>query len=352
MFTHLGAFEGIGAFSEACRRTGKIQTIAYIDIDQHAQTVFKDNFPDIPIYSDIRDYHPCKGIDLYTGGFPCTGTSNAGNKQGLNHPESALWFEFLRIINEGQPKFVVIENPASVLNNGLRAILGGLRMQYLADSEWLDIVGTIHKSYRLLSLEAPKKEKDCLSLPTLTTGQGSGRNAGQTRLEKALKDKGFRADTQALSAEGMSVLFGFPPNWAKSICSNPKELRTETMLDGYLGEQSISTAHQSSSNESSILTEFSVNNIDARLQFLLEQRDRLIASGASPEGVWINCGKVSKKDFKQAVWKSNKPQAQWSGNKSQYIGKFNSDEHLSAIAQHKAGQELRKIEREIKKLQV
>ena len=128
MFTHLGAFEGIGAFSEACRRTGKIQTIAYIDIDQHAQTVFKDNFPDIPIYSDIRDYHPCKGIDLYTGGFPCTGTSNAGNKQGLNHPESALWFEFLRIINEGQPKFVVIENPASVLNNGLRAILGGLRM--------------------------------------------------------------------------------------------------------------------------------------------------------------------------------------------------------------------------------
>ncbi|MFO0546691.1 MAG: hypothetical protein ACK5Z3_23590 [Pseudanabaena sp.] len=100
------------------------------------------------------------------------------------------------------------------------------------------------------------------------------------------------------------------------------------------------------------MTEFSVNNIDARLQFLLEQRDRLIASGASPEGVWINCGKVSKKDFKQAVWKSNKPQAQWSGNKSQYIGKFNSDEHLSAIAQHKAGQELRKIEREIKKLQV
>jgi len=51
--------------------------------------------------------------------------------------------------------------------------------QYLADSEWLDIVGTIHKSYKLLSLEAPKKEKDCLSLPTLTTGQGSGRNAGR-----------------------------------------------------------------------------------------------------------------------------------------------------------------------------
>ncbi len=263
--------------------------------------------------------------DLITQNLPC----------GLNFSESLM---------KDSPNLSSLKIPPQSLITDYE--------QYLADSEWLDIVGTIHKSYRLLSLEAPKKEKDCLSLPTLTTGQGSGRNAGQTRLEKALKDRGFRADTQALSAEGMSVLFGFPPNWAKSICSNPKELRTETMLDGYLGEQSISTAHQSSSNESSILTEFSANSIDAKLQFLLEQRDRLIASGASPEGVWINCGKVSKKDFKQAVWKSNKPQAQWSGNKSQYIGKFNSDEHLSAIAQHKAGQELRKIEREIKKLQV
>jgi hypothetical protein len=224
--------------------------------------------------------------------------------------------------------------------------------QYLADSEWLDIVGTIHKSYKLLSLEAPKKEKDCLSLPTLTTGQGSGRNAGQTRLEKALKDRGFRADTQALSAEGMSVLFGFPPNWAKSICSNPKESPTETMQDDYSGEQSISTAHQSPSNESSILTEFSANNIDAKLQFLLEQRDRLINSGASPQGVWLSVGQVYKKDFRQVVWKSAKKHEWLGGNKSRYIGKENSDEHLSAIAQHKAGQELRKIEREIKKLQV
>ncbi len=126
--THLDCFGGIGAFSEACRRTGKVGTVAYIDIDKAAQQVYQDNFPEPSIYSDIRDYHPPKGIDLYTGGFPCTGTSNAGNKQGLNHPESALWFEYLRVIDEGKPKFVVIENPASVINNGLRAILGGLRM--------------------------------------------------------------------------------------------------------------------------------------------------------------------------------------------------------------------------------
>ncbi len=263
--------------------------------------------------------------DLITQNLPC----------GLNFSESLM---------KDSPNLSSLKIPPQSLITDYE--------QYLADSEWLDIVGTIHKSYRLLSLEAPKKEKDCLSLPTLTTGQGSGRNAGQTRLEKALKDKGFRADTQALSAEGMSVLFGFPPNWAKSICSNPKELRTETMLGDCLGEQAISTAHQLSSNESSILTEFSVNNIDATLQFLLEQRDRLINSGASPQGVWLSVGQVYKKDFRQVVWKSAKNHEWLGGNKSRYIGKENSDEHLSAIAQHKAGQELRKIEREIKKLQV
>lgn len=89
-----------------------------------------------------------------------------------------------------------------------------------------------------------------------------------------------------------------------------------------------------------------------RYQFLLERREQLIASGASPQGVWINCGKVPRRDFRQAVWKSDKPRPEWGDKKSQYIGKFMGEEHLSAIAQHRAGQELRKIEREIKKLQV
>lgn len=99
----------------------------------------------------------------------------------------------------------------------------------------------------------------------------------------------------------------------------------------------------------------SVNNIDAsssaRLQFLLEQRDRLIASGASPPGVWLSVGQVYKKDFRQVVWKSAYGHPWLSNKKSRYIGKENSDEHVSAIAKHRAGQELRKVEREIKSLQ-
>ena len=89
-----------------------------------------------------------------------------------------------------------------------------------------------------------------------------------------------------------------------------------------------------------------------RLDSLLEQKDKLINSGASPQGVWINCGKVPHRDFEQAVWKSSTPRKEWGDKKSQYIGKRGKEDHLSAIAQHRAGQELRKVEREIRKLQV
>lgn len=207
------------------------------------------------------------------------------------------------------------------------------------------------------TLDLPKLESGCLSLPTLTTGLGATRNAGATSCETWLKDKKhqFIQPTQALSIEMMCLLFGFPIDWVKCLSNATKDRLGEQQPESCLVEQSISIAPQLQLSESCTCTEFSVNNIDAsssaRLQFLLEQRDRLISSGACPDGVWINCGKVPNRDFKQAVWKSSTPRKEWGDKKSCYIGKFGKEEHLSAIAQHKAGQELRKIEREIRKLQ-
>jgi hypothetical protein len=135
----------------------------------------------------------------------------------------------------------------------------------------------------------------------------------------------------------------------KVISSTSKKISVSWSGANNIVEYTIAEFH----NHIDIIEQaISVNNIDARLQFLLEQRDRLINSGASPQGVWLSVGQVYKKDFRQVVWKSAKEHEWLGGNKSRYIGKENSDEHVSAIAQHKAGQELRKIEREIKKLQV
>ncbi|MEG4960288.1 MULTISPECIES: DNA cytosine methyltransferase [unclassified Microcoleus] len=139
----ISLFSGIGGFELAAQlvfgdgadapRKLRYQTFQFVEINPYAQKVLQSHFPNIPIWSDIRTYHPPKLRQLgfptiVIGGFPCTNTSNAGKKQGLAGTESGLWWEMYRVIVEAQPDFVIIENPKGVIHRGLRTILGALRM--------------------------------------------------------------------------------------------------------------------------------------------------------------------------------------------------------------------------------
>jgi len=91
--------------------------------------VLRSRFPGVPIHSDVRDYVPVRGgADVYFVSFPCTGTSGAGKRTGLEHPESGLWYESLRCVVAGRPRFVVVEQPEGFIYRGLRGVLGGLRV--------------------------------------------------------------------------------------------------------------------------------------------------------------------------------------------------------------------------------
>jgi len=127
-------FAGIGAWELASSLVNpisqvKFRTIEFVEINPQAQQVLRSHFPGIPIHSDVRSYNatPHKA-DVYFVSFPCTNTSAAGKKEGLAGNESGLWFEALRCIIIGKPTFVIIENPVGLIDRGLRAILGALRM--------------------------------------------------------------------------------------------------------------------------------------------------------------------------------------------------------------------------------
>jgi DNA (cytosine-5)-methyltransferase 1 len=129
MLRSLSLFTGIGGFELAAAALGCFQVEQFVEIDEDAQYVLRHHYPRIPIHSDIRTFHAARGqYDCIWGGFPCTGTSNAGKREGLAHPDSSLWWEMLRIILEARPSFVVVENPEGLLVRGGREVFASLTM--------------------------------------------------------------------------------------------------------------------------------------------------------------------------------------------------------------------------------
>lgn len=75
----------------------------------HPKTIL--NTQDIRILSS-NDIPNCDGI---IGGPPCQSWSEGGKRLGINDPRGQLFFDFIRIVKEKQPKFFVIENVKGIL---------------------------------------------------------------------------------------------------------------------------------------------------------------------------------------------------------------------------------------------
>jgi len=115
---HLDLFSGIGAFSLAAKRVG-IDTRFFSEINKDAIEVLARQFPHIPNLGSVTDIDGTRldTIDIVTGGFPCTDLSQSakGSHKGLEGSESGLFYELARIVNECNPRWVVIENVTRVV---------------------------------------------------------------------------------------------------------------------------------------------------------------------------------------------------------------------------------------------
>ena len=114
---HLDLFSGIGGFALAARWVG-INTVAFCEIEPYAQKVLKKNFPNTPIFSDIKKLKRSDingTVELITGGFPCQPYSVAGRKKGTEDDRD-LWPEMFRIIQAFKPTWIIGENVANFVN--------------------------------------------------------------------------------------------------------------------------------------------------------------------------------------------------------------------------------------------
>jgi DNA (cytosine-5)-methyltransferase 1 len=82
----LSLFSGIGGIDLAAELAG-IETVAFCEINEYCQKVLKKQWPDVPIYSDIRDLRgeQIGTVDIVAGGFPCQPYSIDASK--------AAWYE-------------------------------------------------------------------------------------------------------------------------------------------------------------------------------------------------------------------------------------------------------------------
>ena len=179
----LDLFSGIGGFSLAADWTGGIETVAFCEIEPFCQKVLKKHWPDVPIYSDIKELNGYDlvqrhgAVDIICGGFPCqdisyakTWTTNGAYcVDGIDGSRSGLWKDYKRIISEIKPKFVVAENVKALTNKGLDVVLRDLT-EVGYDSEWCIIspavFGATHRRERIFIMAYPigfgRKQKSIL----------------------------------------------------------------------------------------------------------------------------------------------------------------------------------------------
>lgn len=108
------AFDGMGCGFEALNRIeAPVSSYFASEIDRYAMKVARKNHVEIMHVGDITTV-PGKilkgSLDLLLGGSPCQGFSFAGKQLNFDDPRSALFFEFVRILEEAEPKYFLFEN--------------------------------------------------------------------------------------------------------------------------------------------------------------------------------------------------------------------------------------------------
>ena len=121
----LSLFDGMSCGRIALERCGyKVDQYFAAEIDKYAIQVAKKNYPDTVHLGNVKDVstknqmlviphddgNGHQKIDLLMGGSPCQGFSYAGKQLNFDDPRSKLFFEFVRLLKELQPKYFLLEN--------------------------------------------------------------------------------------------------------------------------------------------------------------------------------------------------------------------------------------------------
>jgi len=163
MFITFGSlFAGIGGFDLGFELAGMVCKWQ-VEIDDYCNKVLEKHWPDVERYRDVKKCgkHNLEPVDVICGGFPCQPHSVAGKRRGAEDDRN-LWPEFLRVIRETRPRYVVAENVPGITTSILESVLLGMENPTIIREENQDYFTRIYTRQETLYLDSIKKDLEDL----------------------------------------------------------------------------------------------------------------------------------------------------------------------------------------------
>lgn len=110
--TVLSLFDGMSCGQIAISQLTSDYIYFASEIDKYAMEIAQKNFPNTKQLGDITNVisERLPKIDLLIGGSPCQSFSFAGKQLNFDDTRSNLFFEYVRVLEETNPKYFLFEN--------------------------------------------------------------------------------------------------------------------------------------------------------------------------------------------------------------------------------------------------
>ena len=130
---HVDLCSGIGGFSLGFSWAELSKTIMFCDTEKWCRQILNQNFPNIPIATDVKELanDPERLVpdhDILTAGYPCQPFSVAGLRKG-EKDDRHIWPHIFRIVTFKRPTWCVFENVYGHVALGLDKVLSDMESQ-------------------------------------------------------------------------------------------------------------------------------------------------------------------------------------------------------------------------------
>ena len=164
-----------GGWSLGLHRAG-FETVAACEFVPWRRALYAQNNPGVLIYDDVRTLTADRIVsDLgffpwaVVGSPPCQDISSANTKgKGVEGERSGLYFEAIRIIGEGRPCWVALENSANLRTRGADRVVAAL--EAIGYAAWAFVVGADD-----IGANHERKRSWIIAFDPAQVGHGGGR---------------------------------------------------------------------------------------------------------------------------------------------------------------------------------